>query len=56
MPNPLSVQQRAVAAAQVFQVIRPVTFENLRVVAADGGVIEHDVAIRVPPHDHSLAM
>ncbi len=30
-------------------------FEDLRMVPADGGVVEHDLARRMPPHHHPLS-
>jgi hypothetical protein len=48
------VELRAVPAAQVLQIIRAVAFENLRVVPADGGVVEDDLATGMTPEDDTL--
>src|SRR5262249_5696035 len=48
------VELRAVAAAQVFQKIGAVIFENLGVVPADRGVIEHNLAAGMPAENGPL--
>ena len=47
----LAVDERAVAAVQVFDEILAVDPSDLRVLPADGAGIEHDIAIRMPAHD-----
>ncbi len=46
-----AVEERAVAAVQVFEIKAAVGGEDSRVLPADGGRFQHDVAGRVPAED-----
>ena len=48
--NRLAVDERAVAAVQVFDKELAVLRDDLRVLAADAGTFQHDVAIGMAPH------
>ena len=52
--NRLAVDERAVAALQIFNEILAVHQRNLRMLPADGALIEHDVALGMPPQNRAL--
>jgi hypothetical protein len=53
--NLVAVDHRAIPAAEVFQKIGAMAFENLGVVTADGRIVEHDLTRGVTPHHHPIA-
>ncbi len=50
-----SIQIGVVPAAEVFQVEMPVALQDLRMVPADGGVVQNNLAVGMAAHHHPLA-
>ena len=51
-----AVDERAVAAVQVLDVIAAVFLDDLRVLAADRGGVEENIAVGMPPQDGTVAI